>query len=48
MHPLRQALPSYTLPSIYDEVTIQESSLGLNTGIYGAAALVFYHQDIEP
>ena len=43
--PLRQALPSYTLPSIFEEVTIRRSSLDLNTGIYGAAALVFYAQE---
>lgn len=46
MKPFREALPSYTLPSIYAEVTIRESSLGLNTGIYGAAALAFYHQEL--
>ncbi len=47
MRPFREALPSYTLPSIYDEVVIRESSLGLNTGIYGAAALVFYADDLD-
>ncbi len=47
MGPFTEALPSYTLPSIYAEVSIHESSLGLNTGIYGAAALVFYQQDLD-
>ncbi len=46
MRPFKEALPSYTLPSIYAEVSIHDSSLGLNTGIYGAAALVFYHQEL--
>ena len=46
--PLRDALPSYTLPSIFHEVTIRPSSLDLNTGIYGAAALVFYAQEKHP
>lgn len=45
--PFGEALPSYTLPSIYAEVTIRESSLGLNTGIYGAGALVFYQHDLD-
>jgi glucokinase len=43
--PLRESLPSYTLPAILDEVTIRPSSLNMNTGIYGAAALVFYEQE---
>ncbi len=47
MRPFTEALPNYTLPSIYAEVSIHESSLGLNTGIYGAAALVFYQQDLD-
>lgn len=47
LEPFREALPGYTLPSIYAEVTIRESALGLNTGIYGAAALVFYHHDLS-
>jgi glucokinase len=45
LRPLREALPAYTLPSIYDGVTIRPSSLEMNTGIYGAAALVFYAQE---
>jgi glucokinase len=48
LKPFREALPSYTLPSIYDEVTIRLSSLEMNTGIYGAAALVFYAQERDP
>jgi glucokinase len=47
MGPFREALPSYTLPSILAEVEIRESSLELNTGIYGAAALAFYSSDLE-
>lgn len=43
--PLRAALPSYTMPSIYEGVTIRESSLETNTGIYGAAALVFHARE---
>jgi glucokinase len=45
LQPLRENLPSYTLPAILDEVTIRASSLDMNTGIYGAAALVFYEQE---
>ena len=45
LNPLREALPIYTLPSIYHEVTIRPSSLDMNTGIYGAAALVFYAEE---
>jgi glucokinase len=46
--PLREALPSYTMPSIYDGVTIRESSLEAHTGIYGAAALVFHAREHQP
>jgi len=46
--PLREALPSYTMPSIYEGVTIRESSLEIHTGIYGAAALVFHAREQQP
>ncbi|MGA7669887.1 MAG: ROK family protein [Nitrolancea sp.] len=45
--PFRKWLPNYALPSILADVTIRESSLGLNTGIYGGAALVFYRRDLD-
>ncbi len=47
MKPFNDNLPYYTLPSIYAEVSIRESALGLNTGIYGAAALAFYSHDLD-
>ena len=43
--PLREALPNYTMPAIYEGVTIRKSSLETHTGIYGAAALVFHARE---
>jgi glucokinase len=40
--PLRKALDAYAMPVMRREVRIVRSSLGLRTGIYGAAALVFH------
>jgi glucokinase len=40
--PFRASLPQYTMLPIYAHVSIAPSALGDNTGIYGAAASVFY------
>jgi glucokinase len=40
--PFRASLPQYTMLPIYAQVSIAPSALGENTGIYGAAASVFY------
>lgn len=42
LNPARRSFRSQVLPAIGNEVTISESVLGTQTGIYGAAALVFY------
>jgi glucokinase len=42
MEPFRATLPQYTMRPIFAHVSIVPSSLGQDTGLYGAAALVFY------
>lgn len=42
MRPVRAALRLYTIPVMHDIVRLAPASLGLETGIYGAAALVFH------
>lgn len=42
LDPLREALESYTMPQMLSDLTIRRSALGTDTGIFGAAARVFY------
>ncbi|MDI3339912.1 MAG: ROK family protein [Sphaerobacter sp.] len=42
---LLETLPRYTMAQIYPDVTVQLSALGGHTGIFGAAARVFYAED---
>jgi glucokinase len=42
LEPFRATLPQYTMRPLYAHVSIVPSSLGQDTGIYGAAASVFY------
>lgn len=42
LEPFRVNLPQYTMLPIYEHVSIVSSVLGNDTGIYGAAANVFY------
>lgn len=44
LNPARRSFHAQVLPSIGQEVAITESLLGTRTGIYGAAALVFYKE----
>ncbi len=44
IEPFRSSLPNYTMLPIYEHVTIVQSALGHDTGIYGAAANVFYQR----
>ncbi|HEX5166484.1 MAG TPA: ROK family protein [Thermomicrobiales bacterium] len=40
--PVRQAIAAFAMPVMRESVALVPSSLGLKTGIYGSAALVFY------
>ena len=40
--PVRDAMRAFSIPSIHDGVSIIPSALGLKTGTYGSAALVFH------
>lgn len=42
--PFRASLKQYTMLPIYDHVSIVSSALETNTGVYGAAANVFYQR----
>jgi glucokinase len=42
--PFKASLPSYTMLPIYQHISIVPSALETNTGVYGAAANVFYQQ----
>lgn len=42
MEPFRSSLPHYTMVPIYQQVAIVPSALETHTGLYGAAANVFY------
>ena len=44
LDPVRENLPRYAMAQIYPDVTIRPSALGTNTGLFGAAARVFYHE----
>lgn len=44
MEPLREALPRFAMAQIYPDVSIRPSALGRDTGIFGAAARVFYSE----
>jgi glucokinase len=46
LRPLEEALPRYCMRQIYPDVRILRSALGTHTGIYGAAARVFYAQEV--
>ena len=43
LDPLRENLPRYAMAQIYPDAEIRRSALGGNTGLFGAAARVFYH-----
>jgi glucokinase len=45
--PFRASLPQYTMVPIYQHVAVVPSALETNTGIYGAAANVFYKRPNE-
>lgn len=47
LQPMRDALPRYTMPQIYPDAAIQRSALGTDTGLFGAAARVFYLESAE-
>ncbi|MDQ3547373.1 MAG: ROK family protein [Chloroflexota bacterium] len=42
LDPVRQAIASFAMPVMAEDVRLVPSSLGLKTGIYGSAALVFH------
>lgn len=42
LQPARQALAAFAMPIMLESVKVVPSQLGVKTGIYGAAALVFY------
>jgi glucokinase len=44
LEPFRSSLPHYTMLPIYQHVAVVPSALETNTGVYGAAANVFYQQ----
>ncbi|HUZ00685.1 MAG TPA: ROK family protein [Thermomicrobiaceae bacterium] len=44
LDPLRESLPRYAMAQIHPDATIRRSALGGNTGLFGAAARVFYHE----
>lgn len=44
LNPVRRAIDAFAMPVIRERVQLVGSSLGLKTGIYGSAALVF-HED---
>lgn len=44
MAPLRQTFPRYAMRQFLPDVSIRESALGSDNGIYGAAASVFYRE----
>jgi glucokinase len=44
LEPFRASLPHYTMVPIYQHVAVVPSALETNTGVYGAAANVFYQQ----
>lgn len=46
LDPMRAELPRRAMRQIYPGLRIERSSLGTNTGLYGAAARVFYQQEI--
>ncbi len=45
--PARNAFKAHTMPAIYKDVTIIDSTLGTQTGIYGAAAIIFHGDDLK-
>lgn len=47
MDPMREALSLYAMVPISEDVSIRPSALGQHTGIFGAAARVFYVEDGE-
>ncbi len=47
MEPFRSSLPNYCMLPAYQHVAIVPSALETNTGLYGAAANVFYQQPSE-
>jgi glucokinase len=42
LRPVREAMATFAMPVMRESVALVPSSLGLRTGIYGSAALVFY------
>jgi glucokinase len=42
LNPVRRAIDAFAMPVMRKDVRLTSSSLGLKTGIYGAAALVFH------
>lgn len=42
LKPIEEALPQYAMPQIAADVSLRRSALGIDTGVYGAAARVFY------
>jgi glucokinase len=42
LEPVRRAIDTFAMPVMRESVQLVPSSLGLKTGIYGSAALVFY------
>jgi hypothetical protein len=42
LDPVRAALQTYAIPVMHRAVRLVPAALGLETGIYGAAALVFH------
>lgn len=46
LEPLRQALPRYAMAQMTEGLRITTSALGGDTGIYGAAARVFYEREV--
>ena len=46
LEPIRRTLPRYAMGEMTEGLTITRSALGNDTGIYGAAARVFYEREV--